>query len=73
MINGTTYNKGYYLANGIYPEWGTFVKTIALAQADKRKLYAQCQEAVRKDVERAFGVLQSRFATIRGPARFLQR
>ena len=28
------------------------------------------QEACRKDVERAFGVLQSQFAIIKGPARF---
>ncbi|XP_058734280.1 uncharacterized protein LOC131606008 [Vicia villosa] len=68
-INGTPYNMGYYLVDGIYPKWTTFVKTISMPQGEKRKLFAQHQESARKDVEWAFAVLQSRFAIICGPAR----
>ncbi|CAJ2637096.1 unnamed protein product [Trifolium pratense] len=41
---------GYYLADDIYPQWATLVKTIPMPQGDKRKLFAQHQEAARKDV-----------------------
>ena len=46
------------------------MKTIPAPQGGKRKLFAKVQEAYRKDVEHAFGVLQTRFAIVRGPARF---
>uniref|UniRef100_A0A0R0J1N9 Uncharacterized protein n=1 Tax=Glycine max TaxID=3847 RepID=A0A0R0J1N9_SOYBN len=38
-------------------------------QGEKRKLFAKCQEATRKDVDRTFGVLKSRFAIICAPSR----
>jgi hypothetical protein len=34
----------------------------------KTQHFATAQESARKDIERAFGVLQSKFAVIRGPA-----
>lgn len=57
-INGNDYTMGYYLADGIYHSWSTFVKTIHALQRNKRKHFAKSQEVVKKDVERAFGVLQ---------------
>ena len=71
IINGHEYIMGYYLADGIYPNWSTFVKTILCPQGLKKKHFAKAQESARKDVERAFRVLQARFAIVRGPACFL--
>ncbi|GJZ59913.1 ALP1-like protein isoform X1 [Tanacetum coccineum] len=58
VVNGHTYRKGYYLANGIYPAWSTFVKTFSVARDEKTLKFKRVQEAARKDIERAFGVLQ---------------
>jgi hypothetical protein len=68
-INGNDYSMGYYLADGIYLSWVTFVKTIPESRGNKKKYFAKAQETCRKDVEHAFGVLQSRFAIVRGSAR----
>jgi hypothetical protein len=69
------YTKGYYLTDGIYPDWSTLVKSIKEKHGQpltkKESTFAKAQEAARKDIERAFGVLQARFAIVRGPAHFL--
>ena len=46
------------------------MKTISKPQMEKHRLYAQHQEGARKDVEKAFGVLQSRFDIVNHPAWF---
>ncbi|XP_050257552.1 uncharacterized protein LOC126702767 [Quercus robur] len=69
-INGHDYTIGYYLTDGIYPKGATFMKTIPAPQGQKYKVFAAAQETYRKDVERAFGVLQARFTIVRRPARF---
>ena len=51
MVNGTQYTKGYYLTDGIYPEWSTFVKSFPCPQDPKRNLFKRKQESARKDVE----------------------
>ncbi|XP_047318570.1 uncharacterized protein LOC124921907 [Impatiens glandulifera] len=72
-INGHNYNMGYYLADGIYPPWAIFVKLIPLPMNQKTKHFTVAQESARKDVERKFGVLQARFAIVRGPTRYFDR
>ncbi|XP_048568886.1 uncharacterized protein LOC125549535 [Triticum urartu] len=73
FVNDKEYQHGYYLVDGIYLEWAAFVKTISMPQTEKHKLFAAHQEGARKDVERAFGVLQGRFSILRHPARLYDR
>nr|GEV12551.1 hypothetical protein [Tanacetum cinerariifolium] len=69
VVNGVEYRNGYYLADGIYPEWASFVKLFTVATDPKHAYFKQRQESARKDVERAFGVLQGRWGLIQQPTR----
>ena len=59
-VNNRVLNLLYYLVDGIYPEWAIFIDTIRFGSTRKEKCFSAYQEGVRKDVERAFGVLVSR-------------
>jgi hypothetical protein len=69
VINGNPYDKGYYLTDGIYPSWVIFVKTVRNPADEKCNGLLKGQEAAIKDVKRAFGVLQSRWAIVGYSAR----
>ncbi|KAJ9551087.1 hypothetical protein OSB04_015132 [Centaurea solstitialis] len=59
VANNTHYNHGYYLADGIYPEWTTFVKAFRYPHDDERRIhFKERQESARKDIERTFATLQ---------------
>ena len=62
---------GYYLTYiWDLPYSSTFVKPIQNPQGRKNILYTPMQSDVRKDMERASRVLQSRFAIVQGPIMF---
>jgi len=60
-ISGQVFRFFYYLADGIYPCWKSFLTTISAACSSKEKYFAKCQESIRKVVERVFGVQFRRF------------
>nr|GEY44330.1 hypothetical protein [Tanacetum cinerariifolium] len=58
VVNGVEYRNGYYLADGIYPEWASFVKSFMVATDPKHTYFKQRQESAWKDVEHAFEEVQ---------------
>ena len=52
------FEKLFFLADGIYPPWSRFVKTLPMAVGPKETFFSKWQESSRKDIERGFGQLQ---------------
>jgi hypothetical protein len=68
-VNGNDYNMGYYLANRIYPFWTTLISGYSSPQTNKQRHFAKEQSMYRKDVECVFGIMQAKYAIMKGPAR----
>ena len=67
IINGTPRDYLYFLVDGIYPKWSIFAKTNPTPLTEAEKYYKMRHEYVRKDIERAFGVLVSKFKILKKP------
>ena len=68
-VNGTEYFVPYWLGDGIYPNYHCFIKSVSSPKTAKEKLFSSMQESRRKDIERAFGILQARFRILTAPCR----
>ena len=68
-LDGQTFSKLYYLVDGIYPWLTRFLATISDPTTKIASFFATQQEAFRKDVERAFGVLKAKFLCLKHPIR----
>ena len=60
QVNDNDYHMGYFLSDGIYPKWATLLQAPRKPVHMKECHFKMRQESVRKDVERAFSVLQAR-------------
>ncbi|PWA72925.1 harbinger transposase-derived protein [Artemisia annua] len=68
-VNGRPYKRGYYITDGIYPTYSTFVKAYKYPTDPKEKRFNKLQESARKDVERAFGRLKGKWMILSRPLR----
>ncbi|GJU65342.1 ALP1-like protein [Tanacetum coccineum] len=44
VVNGVGFEKGYYLADEIYPQWATFGKSFKVANDEKHSFFKRRQE-----------------------------
>jgi len=60
-VNGNTRTMLYYLVDGTYPRFAFFLAPYPNPQTPEQRTFNRLQEALRKDVERLFGILTARF------------
>ncbi|KAD4586021.1 hypothetical protein E3N88_23622 [Mikania micrantha] len=69
MNISTTFQYGCYLADSIYPEYATFVKSFTCPheEDDKRRYFKKAEEAAKKNVKRALDVLKKKWHMVSNP------
>ena len=58
-VGDESFDRMFVLVDGTYPQFSRFVKGIKLPLTEEQKKYTAWQEATRKEIERAFGVLKA--------------
>ena len=66
------FNNVYILVDGIYPRYSRFVRAIKEPITAEERSFTKWQEAARKDIERAFGVMQNKFQWITRPIQLMK-
>jgi Plant transposon protein len=66
-FGGEQFNQLIALVDGIYPQYSWFMKGIKVSITASEKAFTEWQEAARKDIDLAFGVLQSCFQIVACP------
>eukprot|EP00934_Nitzschia_sp_Nitz4_P000358 Nitzschia sp. Nitz4//scaffold549_size3348//1663//3261//NITZ4_009270-RA/size3348-processed-gene-0.5-mRNA-1//-1//CDS//3329554287//358//frame0 len=66
-IEGEEFEEMYLLVDGIYPAYSRFVKSCPIPSSNPESYFSAWQESARKDIERAFGVLQGCFQWFKRP------
>eukprot|EP00934_Nitzschia_sp_Nitz4_P004032 Nitzschia sp. Nitz4//scaffold822_size987//126//812//NITZ4_009333-RA/size987-exonerate_protein2genome-gene-0.0-mRNA-1//1//CDS//3329558770//4022//frame0 len=67
QVGTEEFKEMFLLVDGIYPARSRFVKAVTDPVLEHERRYTAWQEAARKDIERAFGVLQMQFKWIERP------
>ena len=69
-VNGITCTLPYCLVDRIYPRYAFPVSSHQMPMTDEAKTFNRLQGAIRKDVERLFGILTKRFHIALHPGRY---
>ena len=72
IISGEVFDRMFLLVDGIYPRYSRFVPGVKDPLTPDDKSFTAWQEAARKDIERAFGVLQARFHWVASPIKMFE-
>lgn len=75
LIPGTQepFYSTYFLVDGIYPRYSRLLKAVKHPFFEDEKKFSEWQEGARKDIERAFGVLQCRWKCMCSPFYYMDQ